>query len=106
MRANRTCSVGLKAERVFGDNFFWVLGGIPAPTSQLPFEYFVIPSAVMAKNVKGAHLLWLKDVGAKGQIRNDSKVRTVHLPPFKSYSGWDVSEFRDRWDLIEAKLAT
>jgi hypothetical protein len=28
----------------------------------------------------------------------------VHLPPFKSFSGWDISEFHDRWDLIEAKL--
>lgn len=61
---NRTCSVGLKAERVFGDNFFWVLGGIPEPTSKQPFEYFVIPSSVMAVNVKRAHQLWLKDIGA------------------------------------------
>jgi hypothetical protein len=28
----------------------------------------------------------------------------VHLPPFKSFSGWDISEFHERWDLIEAKL--
>lgn len=100
----RTCSVGLKAERNFGDNFFWVLGGIPEPNSARPFEYYVIPEAVMAENVKRASQLWLSTAGAKGQVRNDSSVRTVHLPPFKSLSGWDVSEFRDRWDLIEAKL--
>jgi hypothetical protein len=58
----------------------------------------------MAENVKRASQLWLSTAGAKGQVRNDSSVRTVHLPPFKSLSGWDVSEFRDRWDLIEAKL--
>jgi hypothetical protein len=101
---NRTCSVGLKAERNFGDNFFWVLGGIPEPLSTRPFEYYVIPEAIMALNVKQGHQQWLSAVGARGQVRNDSKVRTVHLPPFKSYSGWDVSEFRDRWDLIEEKL--
>ena len=28
----------------------------------------------------------------------------VPLPPFKSFSGWDISGFHDRWDLIEAKL--
>jgi hypothetical protein len=64
----------------------------------------VIPEAAMAENVKRGHQQWLADVGARGQVRNDSQVRTVHLPPFKSYSGWDISEFRDRWDLIEAKL--
>ena len=26
---NRTSSVGMKAEKNFGDNFFWVLVGIP-----------------------------------------------------------------------------
>jgi hypothetical protein len=58
----------------------------------------------MAEHVQRAHQLWLAGVGARGQVRNDSKVRTVHLPPFKSFSGWDISEFRDRWDLIEGKL--
>jgi hypothetical protein len=45
----------------------------------------------MAENVKQAHQQWLCTAGAK--------------PPFKSLSGWDISDFRDRWDLIEAKLA-
>ena len=101
----RTCSVGLKAERNFGDNFFWVLGGIPQPGSDRPFEYFVIPDATMAVNVKEGQSKWLSEKGAKGQDRNNSTVRTVHLPPYKSYAGWDVEEFRNRWDLIEAKLA-
>src|ERR1700730_12938145 len=30
---NRTCSVGLKAVKPYGENFFWVLGGIPQPNS-------------------------------------------------------------------------
>jgi hypothetical protein len=72
---NRTCSVGLKAERNFGDNFFWVLGGIPEPGSASPFIYYVIPEAAMAENVKRAHRQWLADVGARGQERKDSQVR-------------------------------
>jgi hypothetical protein len=40
----------------------------------------------------------------KGQAHRDNKVRTVHLPPRKSISGWDISPFRDRWDLIERVL--
>ena len=45
----------MKAEKVFGDNFFWVLGGIPKPNTEDSFEYYVIPSAVMAENVSEAH---------------------------------------------------
>lgn len=100
----KTCSVGLKAERAFGDNFFWVLGGIPRPNIETNFEYFVIPSLVMAENVVKAHQLWLKTPGKRGQAHKDNQVRTVHLPPYKSYSGWDISECRERWDLIAERL--
>ena len=31
-------------------------------------------------------------------------MRTVHLPPYKSFSGWDISIYRDRWDFIEEVL--
>ncbi|GBE17468.1 hypothetical protein BMS3Abin16_00051 [archaeon BMS3Abin16] len=101
---NRTCSVGLKAEKDFGENFFWVLGGIPHPEQKAEFEYFIIPSYEMAKNVVEAHKLWLSTPGKKGQPHRDNKVRTVHLPPHKSLSGWDISIYKNRWDLIESKL--
>jgi hypothetical protein len=101
----KTCSVGLKAEKVFGDNFFWVLGGIPQPDSKRPFEYYVIPSKAMAENVGGGHEQWLKALGKNGRVHQDSKVRTVHLPPAKSFSGWDISKYYDRWDLIAEVLA-
>jgi len=101
---NRTCSVGMKAERDFGENFFWVLGGIPKPNTGKEFAYYVIPASVMAKNVVAAHQLWLETPGAKGQAHKDSKVRTVHLPPYKSFSGWEISEYLNRWELIEQKL--
>lgn len=102
--SNRTCSVGMKAEKDFGKNFFWVLGGIPKPGSKSNFEYFVIPSRDMARNIVEAHQLWLKTPGKKGQGHKENTVRTVHLPPLKSFSGWDISEYRDRWELIERKL--
>ena len=101
---NRTCSVGLKAEKDFGPKFFWVLGGIPQPGQDRDFEYFVIPSRVMAKNVAKAHGLWLRTPGKDGRPHKQNSVRTVHLPPFKSFSGWSIARYRDRWDLIEAKL--
>jgi hypothetical protein len=101
---NRTCSVGVKAEKAFGESFFWVLGGIPTPESKRPFEYYIIPAEVMAKNVSEGNQLWLKTPGKKGQAHKDNTVRTVHLPPAKSFSGWNISEYRDRWDLIEQVL--
>jgi hypothetical protein len=102
---SRTCSVGMKSEKEFGPNFFWVLGGIPKPNTNANFEYYIIPSSVMAKNVVEAHQLWLKSPGVKGQKHKDNTVRTVYLPPYKSaYSDFDLSKYRDRWDLIEQKL--
>lgn len=102
---NRTCSVGRKAEKDFGKNFFWVLGGIPEPNTNASFEYYIIPAFVMAKNVAEDQERWLKTPGVKGQEHKDSTVRVVLLPPYKSsYSNLDISKYRDRWDLIEKRL--
>ncbi|SEN69214.1 hypothetical protein [Nitrosomonas marina] len=101
---NATCSVGRKAEIDFGANFFWILVGIPYPNTKSEFSYYIIPSSDMAQNVAVAHRKWLADPGLKGNARKDSNVRTVHLPPRTSYSGWDISSYHNRWDLIEAKL--
>ena len=101
---NRTCSVGKKAEKFYNDNFFWILGGIPKRDSEHPFEYYIIPSAVMAKNVKEKSDRWLATPGMNGREHKDSAVRIVMLPPFKSDHSWSVEGYKDRWDLIEEKL--
>lgn len=101
---DRTCSVGMKAGRDCGPSFFWILAGIPLPESIEPFTYYIIPSHVMAHNVFDAHELWLRTPGAKGQPHKDSKVRTVEIPPRKSFSGWDISPYLNKWELIEDKL--
>jgi hypothetical protein len=101
---NRSCSVGVKAEKDFGDNFFWVLVGLPEPQSKSSFEYYIIPSSDMAKNIYQGHHSWLEALGKNGQKHNDSGVRAVNLPPQKSFVGWDIREYRDRWDLLEQKL--
>ena len=100
-----TCSVGLKAEKDFGSKFFWVLGGIPLPGTPAEFQYYIIPSKVMAKNVSETHQLWLRTPGKKGQPHNDNNVRAVYLPPRKSLTGWSIKRYLNRWDLIEKKLA-
>ena len=60
---NSTCSVGRKAEKHYGENFFWILGGIPQPGQDAEFEYYIIPSEEMAKHVRQAHNLWLETPG-------------------------------------------
>src|SRR5436190_12426384 len=90
---NRTCSVGMKAMKNVGPTFFWVLGGIPTVGSTRDFEYYIIPSKEMAKHVTAGHQLWLDTPGKDGQAHKDNTVRTVHLPPFKSFSGWDISQY-------------
>jgi hypothetical protein len=101
---NRTCSVGLKAEKYFGENFFWVLGGIPLPNSDKDFEYYIIPSTILAENINDNHRIWLETPGKKGQVHNDNSVRTVLLPPRIHLNGWDLGLYKDRWDLIAEKL--
>lgn len=99
-----SCSVGKKAEKCYGDQFFWVLGGIPEPGSEREFEYYIIPASVMSKNIKEMHQHWLHTPGRVGQEHNDSTFRSVLLPPSNSPLYWDVSPYRNRWDLIEEKL--
>jgi hypothetical protein len=100
----RTCSVGLKSEKNYGENSFSILGGIPGPGSKSDFVYFIIPSSVMAKEISEAHRVWRDAPGKNGQEHNDNTVRTVTLPPYKSITGCAVSEAQNRWDLIEQKL--
>ena len=100
----RTCSVGMKAMRNVGPTFFWISGGIPLAESDSPFEDYIIPSEVMAKNVSEEHALWLSTPGKKGQSHKDNKMQIVHLPPRKSLTGRDISAYRNRWDLIENVL--
>lgn len=102
---DKTCSVGIKAEIDYGSNFFWILGGIPEPDQPNDFVYYVIPSSEMAKNIKEGHDRWEKTPGRNGQQRSlKSKFRCVLLPPIKDEDGWDISEYKNRWDLIEQKM--
>jgi hypothetical protein len=102
---DRTCSVGMKAERDNGRSFFWVLAGIPNPPADKPFEYYVIPARQMARNVRELHQTWLNTPGKNGRRHKDSTVRAVALPPRRSENNWSIARYRNRWDLIEKRLA-
>ena len=99
-----TCSVGRRAEKDYGKNFFWVLGGIPRPESNEPPTYYIIPARTMATRVKRAHEKWLATPGKRGQEHQHTDFRTVYLPPGKDEAGWSIETYMKRWDLIEARL--
>ena len=101
---DKTCSVGRKAERNYGDNFFWILGGIPTMSSVKEFEYYIIPCVEMSNNVTQGMDQWMKTPGKKGQKHNDSNVRIVTLPPQRGFNGWDISKYLNKWSIIEEKL--
>ena len=100
----KTCSVGMKAEKDFGKKFFWVLAGIPIVGQEADFEYYIIPSDVMAKNTVESHKIWMETPGKTGQPHNTSMIRAVNLPPGYCRNGWDISQYLNRWDLIETAL--
>ncbi|MFM7469481.1 MAG: hypothetical protein ACKO37_08295 [Vampirovibrionales bacterium] len=102
---DRTVSVGRKAEEYYGDNFIWVLSGIPSPSNDKSFEYYIIPSSEVSQHVKEAHLKWLDTPGKNGQVHNDNTVRTIHIPPYKSaMSDWSIDEYKNNWKIIENLL--
>jgi len=96
----------LKAEKYYGENFFWVLCGIPEPDEKdQTFKYFIIPSKEMSQNVRASFELWKEKLGMKGQKHNpENSFRGVLLPPKPNRNGWDISPYLNRWDLIENKL--
>ena len=101
---NKTCSVGKKAETDFGEHFFWVLGGIPQPEQDAEFEYYIIPAKEMAKQIYTRHKKWMETPGKNGRPHKDSGMRIVYIPPQAPSGDWDISEFNNRWDLIDEKL--
>ena len=98
---SRTCSVGLKAELNYGEKFFWVLGGIPEPSVEVPFEYYIVPSYDMSDHVKKSFRIWVETPGKDGRPHNpENTVRAIYLPPRNNPDGWSLELYRDRWDLV------
>jgi hypothetical protein len=100
----KTCSVGVKAEKNPGESFFWVLAGIPEPSSSSAFEYFIVPAAVMAANVAASHKQWLATPGKDGREHKDNTVRAVAVGEGAAPYFWPVAPFRNQWHLLEHAL--
>lgn len=102
---NRSCSVGMKAERDYGKSFYWILAGIPTPGLEKEFEYYIIPSRIMAKNVRECFNKWKNTPGKHMQKRDaENTIRAVHLPPRFDLNGWSIKRYLNRWDILEKSL--
>jgi hypothetical protein len=102
-KGGRSCSVGMKAERSHGVNFFWILVGIPHIDDDAPV-FYVIPSDEMATHVKQCFDLWVMTPGRDGQPHDKSNsIRSVRVTK-ENRDGWRIDDFEGRWDLIETKL--
>lgn len=98
------CPVSQKAEIDYGANFFWALCGVPHLDENCSVEYYIIPSKEMAVNISKANQKWVNSPGIRVIQRKNTNMRTVYLPPKCCYGGWNLSEYQDRWDLIEERL--
>ena len=81
--------LGFKAEEYYADNLFYVFVSLnwnkTAPT------YHIVPSKIVAVQIKDYYKVWLATPGLKGQKHNENPMRT-----FKD----DAKCYRDRWDLL------
>jgi hypothetical protein len=96
-----TCAVGLKAEKDYGPTMFWVLTGLPDGHDDRP-EFYIIPSAIMAREVCRGFKTWVETKGKHGQQRDESnRIRTVHMPPHVNrHCPWDLTPYRNAWDPV------
>lgn len=98
----KKCAVGLKAEKEYTGQFFWVLVGIPKEGDLAnPIIYYVIPASEMAKHVVASADMF-KAVSNHDQ---DFKFRAVRIPPQINRDGWSIAEYEGRWGLIEDALS-
>ena len=93
-------------QKNYGDNFFWILGGIRRPEYGPNFIYYIIPSTVMSRNLMRRYKNWLNTPARDGSKHKEISMRTVDVPPCKPRQQnlqWDFSEYKNRWDLIKSK---
>lgn len=75
-----------KNENIQGKNIYYVfvlLNGLDNP------EYHIVPSNVIAEEIKKTHQVWINTPGKKGQKHNDNDIRK-----FKD----DKNTYLDKWD--------
>lgn len=103
----KTCLVGKKAEHDFGEHFFWVLVGLKDEKNQGEELFYIIPSHEMAEGITSLRSKWLQTIGRNGLKHNKkNSIRNVRFSAVNNRANFDfdVSQYKDRWDLITERL--
>ncbi len=77
-------------------------------TKTAPPETFVIPAPVVSDVLRASHAAWLATPGRRGRMHTDSAMRMIrgdYRIPVPGYpAGW-LEQYRERWDLLNARLS-
>jgi len=78
-----------KAENYFGDGLFYIFVDLKG-VDEIP-DFYIVPSKVVANNVKKEYQEWLKTPGKKGQQHRENPMRM-----FKDKDG----QYLGKWELL------
>jgi hypothetical protein len=103
---SKSVAVGKKAENAYGENFVWVLAGIPQfDNSSSRFEYYIVPAKVMSEQVRADYKRFIESNRRDGTPHGETSMRIVPLPPKTFQSGWSLLKYKDRWEIIDRLLS-
>jgi hypothetical protein len=77
-----------KAEEYFGDKLFYVFVNLKDKTSRP--DFYIVPSRVVADQIREGHAKWLRTPGKKGQPHNDSTMRKFSDERDNYLGKWDI----------------
>jgi hypothetical protein len=78
-----------KAENYYADNLFYVFVNLHDQERQP--DFFIVPSRIVAKDVKSDHEKWIKTPGKYGKMHNATSMRMW---------GDEKEKYLSRWDLL------
>lgn len=97
-----------KHETIIGDRLFYVFVDLGKPFGEHP-DFYILPSAVVAKVVAETHAAWERNPGKRGQQRSQTnKMRRIQpdfttcytVEPPQYTRGW-MDMFRENWGYFD-----
>lgn len=85
----RAWMLNKKAENYFADNLFYVFVNLKEKEERP--DFYIVPSQIVAEQIKKTHRDWLDTPGRQGQPHKDTSIRT-----FRDEAG----EYLERWELF------
>ena len=78
-------TLSAKNEKLEGKNIFYCF--VSLNENDAP-EYHIVPSRIVAKNIREGHAKWLATPGRNGQKHNDNPIRKFEDPEDKYLDNW------------------